>query len=94
MDANELHDASPDASLDPLLVIAATMYLMRCHSTHPCPRLAGMIKRHLCELASLDIPPLLTTTRRQLRGKWDALFAPVKHANLFASFAPGSTRTR
>ena len=94
MDANDLHDASPDASLDPLLVIAATMYLMRCHSTRPCPRLAGMIKRHLCELASLDIPPLLTTTCRQFCGKWDALSALVERASIFASLAAGFVHTR
>ena len=93
MDANDLQEAPADASPDPVLVIAATMYLMSCHSTHPCPRLAGTIKRHLCALASLDIPPLLETTCRQLCGKWEALSAPAECTSLFASFVSGSTRT-
>ena len=94
MDANDFHDASPDASPDPALVTAATMNPMRCHSPRPCPRPAGMIKHHLCELASLDIPPLLTTTCRQLCGKWDALSAPAERASIFASLAPGFTHPR
>ena len=92
-DSNDFRDMPPDASPDPALVIAATMYLMSCHSCHPCPRLAGMIKRHLCALASLDLPPVLKTTCRQLCGKWDQLATPAEPPSLFASFVAGSTRT-
>ena len=38
-----------DAGADCLL--ASTLYLMRCHATNPCPRLATLVERHVAAVA-------------------------------------------
>ena len=33
-------------------LLASTLYLMRCHATNPCPRLATLVERHVAAVAA------------------------------------------
>ncbi|MBL8525931.1 MAG: hypothetical protein JNN20_19780 [Betaproteobacteria bacterium] len=59
---------------DPVVLISATLYLMSCHASAPCPRLADMISRHLGLLSgTVTVPAVMRATCRELSKKWDRL---------------------
>jgi len=81
---------SPEKSPDPAVVLAATIYLMSCHSSHPCPRLAKIVTRHLSALSTLDLPPTLRAMCRQLCPQWNGLAERLDTVTPFANTLPGS----
>lgn len=96
MDLSTFDLAEAEAAPDAALLISATLYLMSCHASQPCPRLAGMVQRHLCALSqSAGAPETLKATCLQLCAKWDRLAAsvPCSSPSMLARLVAGSTRT-
>ncbi|SDA43058.1 MULTISPECIES: hypothetical protein [unclassified Janthinobacterium] len=61
----------------PELMLSAVLHLMsHYHANGACPKLAGVIERHLQALSSLpDLGPVLQATCQQLSQQWAALVA-------------------
>ena len=61
----------------PELMLSAVLHLMsHYHADSACPKLAGVIERHLQVLSDLpDLGPVLQATCQQLSQQWAALVA-------------------
>lgn len=61
----------------PELMLSAVLHLMsHYHADSACPKLAGVIERHLQALSSLpELGPVLQTTCLQLSQQWTTLVA-------------------
>ena len=61
----------------PELMLSAVLHLMsHYHADGACPKLAGVIERHLQALSGLpDLGPVLQATCQQLSQQWAALAA-------------------
>ena len=61
----------------PELMLSAVLHLMsHYHADSACPKLAGVIERHLQALSALpDLGPVLQATCQQLSQQWAALVA-------------------
>ena len=66
----------------PELMLSAVLHLMsHYHADSACPKLAGVIERHLQALSSLpDLGPVLQATCQQLSQQWAALVAQHRPA--------------
>ncbi len=68
---SNLHGQQPE------LMLSAVLHLMsHYHADSACPKLAGVIERHLQALSGLpDLGPVLQATCQQLSQQWAALVA-------------------